>query len=105
GSSAVTEREKLRELERNADPGLATLSPKNVAATRDAIKRYTEIVEAGGWPTLPDEQVRPGESAFVVIMLRDRLAISGDIAPGGPRSQTLDSTLVDALKTYQTNNG
>lgn len=105
GSSAVTEREKLREIERNPEPGLATLSPKNVAATRAAIKRYTEIVQAGGWPTLPDEQVRPGESAFSVIMLRDRLAISGDIERGGSRSQTLDGTLVGALKTYQTNNG
>lgn len=105
GNSAVSERQMLRELERNPDPGLPTLSPDNVAATRAAIKRYTDIVAAGGWPTLPDEQVRPGESAFSVIMLRDRLAISGELPAGGSRSQTLDGALVDALKTYQTNNG
>lgn len=105
GSSAVSEREALRELERNPEAGLPTLSPDNFAATRAAIKRYTEIVAAGGWPTLPDEQVRPGESAFSVIMLRDRLAISGELPAGGGRSEVLDGTLVEALKTYQRNNG
>lgn len=105
GSAAVTERQKLREIERNPDAGLPTLSPENVAATRAAIKRYTEIVASGGWPTLPDEQVRPGESSFSVIMLRDRLAISGELPDGGGRSQVLDGALVEALKTYQTNNG
>lgn len=105
GSAAVTERQKLREIERNPDAGLPTLSPENVAATRAAIKRYTDIVASGGWPTLPDEQVRPGESSFSVIMLRDRLAISGELPDGGSRSQVLDGALVEALKTYQTNNG
>ena len=105
GNSAVSERQQLRELERNPEAGLPTLSPANVAATRAAIKRYGEIVAAGGWPTLPDEQVRPGESAFSVIMLRDRLAISGEFPAGGSRSQVLDGTLVEALKAYQTQNG
>lgn len=105
GSNAVSERQALRELERNPEPGLPTLSPANVAATRAAIQRYTEIVQAGGWPTLPDEQVKPGERSFAVIMLRDRLAISGDLDPGGSRSDVLDSALVETLKAYQTTNG
>lgn len=103
--SVVSERQALRELERNPEPGLPTLSPANVKATRNAIQRYTEIVQAGGWPTLPDEQVKPGEQSFAVVMLRDRLAVSGELAAGGSRSDVLDGTLVEALKAYQSTNG
>jgi L,D-transpeptidase YcbB len=33
--------------------GFPTLAKENIAATKNAIKQYTEIATRGGWPQLP----------------------------------------------------
>lgn len=101
----VTEREQLKELERNPPPGFPTLASANVAATKAAIARYEGIVAAGGWKTVPTARVKPGESHFAIVELRDRLIVSGELSPDAAGGETLDGTLVDALKAYQTTNG
>ncbi len=103
--SALSERQALKELERNPPPGLPTLSPANIAATKAAIARYTAIVEAGGWKMVPEATVKPGEDHFAIVELRDRLIVSGELAADQAGSENLDPTLVEALKTYQTHNG
>jgi murein L,D-transpeptidase YcbB/YkuD len=105
GSDPLTERQALKEAERNPPPGLPTLSPANVEATKAAIKRYQDIVEAGGWKSVPDALVKPGEQHFAVVELRDRLIVSGELAATAAGGETLDGDVVEALKAYQTTNG
>jgi murein L,D-transpeptidase YcbB/YkuD len=99
------ERQVLRELERNPPPGFPTLAPANVAATKAAIQRYEQIVAAGGWNMVPDATVKPGESHFAIVELRDRLIVSGELSADAAGSEVLDGTLVEALKAYQSTNG
>jgi murein L,D-transpeptidase YcbB/YkuD len=100
-----SEREQLKEFERNPPAGFPTLASANVAATKTAIERYTAIVEAGGWKMVPDATVKPGEHHFAVVELRDRLIASGELAADQAGGETLDGALVDALKAYQATNG
>lgn len=104
-SDPAHERQALRELERNPPPGFPTLAPANVAATKAAIRRYEQIVAAGGWNTVPDATVKPGESHFAIVELRDRLIVSGELSADAAGSEQLDGTLVEALKAYQSTNG
>lgn len=103
--SAVSERQRLKELERNPAPGYPTLSPANVAATQRGIARYTRIVEAGGWGTIPEALVKPGEQHSTVAALRSRLIVSGELRADAAGGETLDGTVVEALKAYQATNG
>jgi murein L,D-transpeptidase YcbB/YkuD len=104
-SDPASEREQLKEFERNPPAGFPTLAAANVEATKAAIARYTEIVAAGGWKVVPDAVVKPGEQHFAIVELRDRLIVSGELASGASGGDTLDDTLVDALKAYQATNG
>jgi murein L,D-transpeptidase YcbB/YkuD len=101
----MTEREQLKELERNPPPGFPTLASANVAATKVAIARYEDIVAAGGWKSVPSARVKPGESHFAIVELRDRLIVSGELSPDAAGGEALDGALVDALKAYQSTNG
>lgn len=104
-SDFATEREKLKDLERNPPPGFPTLAAANVAATKAAIERYEHIVEAGGWKIVPDATVKPGEQHFAIVELRDRLIVSGELSADAAGGEVLDGTLVEALKAYQATNG
>lgn len=101
----ASERQQLREIERNPPPGFPTLASANVAATKAAIARYTEIVEGGGWKMVPDALVKPGEQHFAIVELRDRLIVSGELGADQAGGETLDGTLVEALKAFQATNG
>lgn len=108
GSSAsdpASERQALKEFERNPPPGFPTLAMANIEATKAAIKHYTDIVAGGGWVTVPDATVKPGESHFAVVELRDRLRASGELSTSSSQSEVLDDEVVQALKIFQTNNG
>ncbi len=108
GSSAndpASERQALKEFERNPPPGFPTLAMANIEATKAAIKHYTDIVAGGGWVAVPDATVKPGESHFAIVELRDRLRVSGELAAGSSHSEVLDDELVQALKAFQTTNG
>lgn len=71
-----------------------------------AIQRYRQIVAAGGWPTLPGRSIlRPGDRDNLVLDLRRRLEISGDLQPGSGRNALFDRNLEAAVKRYQRRNG
>jgi len=105
GTSGISERQALRDVERNPPPGFPTLSPANLDATKAAIKRYQDIVAAGGWKPVPSALVKPGEQHFAVVELRDRLIVSGELSADAAGGETLDEQVVAALKAYQTTNG
>lgn len=104
-SDPASERERLKELERNPPPGFPTLSSANIEATKKAITRYEEIVAAGGWKRVPEEAVKPGEQHFAVVELRDRLIVSGELAADAATGETLDGQVLEALQSFQTTNG
>lgn len=98
-------REFIKEYEGNPEAGFATLSKANVASTKAAIKRYGDIVAQGGWPTVPEIELKPGQANFAAAILRDRLKASGEYTGGGSISETYDGELEAAVKRYQTANG
>ena len=82
---------KLEDLRTGATPWLSDVT---LQATRDAIERYRQIVSMGGWPKVPGSRsIRPGDYDDRVPVLRQRLRLSGDMAPSGRyyESQEFDS--------------
>ncbi len=96
-----------RQWEANPPKGFPTLAPENVAAMQAAIKRYTDIVANGGWPTLPDVTLQPGASGSAVDLLRQRLVKSGDLNSGsnGLFGYGYDDVLERGVKRFQASNG
>jgi murein L,D-transpeptidase YcbB/YkuD len=100
----ATDKEFIKEWEATPPKGYPTLSQANLAATRAAIKRYSEIAAAGGWQALPEIELQSGVSHPAVTLLRRRLLLSGDLREGGS-SQTFDFYVDKAVKRYQASNG
>lgn len=100
------DREFVKEWEANPPPGYPTLALNNIVATKQAIKQYEGIVERGGWPLVPDVEVKPGDRSDSVVVLRDRLAASGEYT-GAMQSQDMDydDDLEKAVKRFQATNG
>jgi L,D-transpeptidase YcbB len=95
-----------REWEANPPKGFPTLSRENLNAMKDAIKRYADIVAAGGWKTVPDGQLQPGSSGANVAILRERLTLSGDLRGSDDYGLGFfDGTLERAVRRFQASNG
>lgn len=104
-STNTYDREFIREWEANPPKGFATLSKSNIEPTKAAIKRYTDIVAAGGWAPVPVQQMQAGESNPSVPLLRKRLAMSGDLKDDDTSSASFDLDLEKAVKRFQASNG
>ncbi|MBS0243230.1 MAG: peptidoglycan-binding protein, partial [Proteobacteria bacterium] len=97
--------------EANPPKGFPTLAAENIAATRAAIGRYTEIAQRGGWPMLRDALLQPGSGGPAVEVLRRRLLISGDLKSPGtnggyfPVPVVYDAAVEKAVKRFQASNG
>ncbi|MCX5514984.1 L,D-transpeptidase family protein [Kaistia algarum] len=82
------------------------LSPATAAAIEVAIAQYSDIVARGGWPVIPpDKKLSLGMKDPNVVVLRQRLAISGDLAPGVPSSETFDSYVDASVRRFQARHG
>ncbi|QOR40798.1 L,D-transpeptidase family protein [Billgrantia diversa] len=83
---------------------------------RSGLARYRNIEKLGGWPRLPEREqaLRPGDVDEDVPLLRERLAVIGelelliadnDIFPGGefeaPDPRRYDASLEAAVKRFQ----
>jgi murein L,D-transpeptidase YcbB/YkuD len=100
------DREFIREWEANPPKGYPTLSKRNVDATKAAIKRYEGIVAKGGWKPVPQVVLRGGTSDPAVALLRERLALSGDLKDSGSFSADyFDGEVEKAVKRFQAANG
>lgn len=64
--------------------------------------RYVQIVKNGGWPQLPEKvkSLKPGQQDSLVVVLKKRLQISGDM-PGGDTSARYTDTLDRAVRIFQ----
>ena len=95
-----------KQWEANPPKGFPTLSPENLQAMRAAIKRYSDLVERGGWKAMPEGVVQPGINSEVVSLLRERLFLSGDLKEGeGSFSTLFDGNVEKAVKRFQASNG
>ena len=96
-----------KQWEANPPKGFPTLSPENVNAMKAAIKRYTEIVDRGGWKQIPDVQMQMGSGGTPVALLRDRLIMSGDLkgGDGGFFGESYGTDVEKAVKRFQASNG
>jgi murein L,D-transpeptidase YcbB/YkuD len=96
-----------RQWEANPPKGFPTLAPENLQAMKAAIGRYTDIVDKGGWPVIPEGTLQSGDSGRAVTLLRARLAASGDLKDDqdGVFTMGFDSVLERAVKRFQASNG
>jgi murein L,D-transpeptidase YcbB/YkuD len=104
-SAQPYDRAFVRNWEANPPRGFPTVSAANLAPTKAAIKRYAEIVERGGWKPLSELQLQAGVADPAVIVLRDRLLLSGDLKEQSGQSDQFDENLERALKRFQASNG
>ncbi len=82
------------------------LSPVIVEKLQGAIAQYSDIVARGGWPEVPpDKTLRLGVRDANVVMLRQRLAISGDLPATAGYSDIFDSYVDAAVKRFQARHG
>jgi murein L,D-transpeptidase YcbB/YkuD len=84
-----------------------TLSPQIVDALQAAIAQYSDIVSRGGWPVVPATQrLRIGVRDPSVAILRQRLALSGDLpAAAVNNSDAFDSYVEAGVRRFQARHG
>lgn len=72
-----------------------------------ALRLYAAIEARGGWPSVPATltKLMPGASSPDVAVLRQRLAITGDLAPTATTGEVYDPSVVDGLKHFQLRHG
>jgi murein L,D-transpeptidase YcbB/YkuD len=106
GAQQTYDQSFAREWEANPPKGFPTLARENLNAMKEAIKRYTDIVAAGGWKPLPDVQLQPGNSGASVAILRERLKLSGDLRDADDYDLGFfEGTLERAVRRFQASNG
>jgi murein L,D-transpeptidase YcbB/YkuD len=72
-----------------------------------AMLSYSTLEVRGGWPTLPPEvtKLAPGSTGPEVAMLRERLAITDDLAPQHARGDVFDANVTAAVRRFQSRHG
>ena len=83
-----------------------SLTPDTFIATTRAAERYLRIAENGGWPVLPEgTALKLGDRGALVLLLRQRLAISADLPPDAGQGDVFDPALAAAVKGVQLRHG
>lgn len=72
-----------------------------------ALRLYSEIEARGGWPSVPAGVVKlmPGAASPDIALLRQRLAVTGDLAAAAASGEAYDEAVVAALKRFQLRHG
>ena len=92
----------------NAAGKLADLAPQQpeYQALVKALARYQAIADQGGWPQIAEGEVlREGMKDPRITTLWQRLQVTGDAPDNIPAPKTYDSTIMSAMKHFQTRNG
>jgi L,D-transpeptidase YcbB len=75
---------------------------------RSVLQKYRQIEKNGGWKTinwnLKVKSFKPGDTSEVILQIRDRLLITGDLEHYNG-SNKYDDELVAGIKKYQLRNG
>jgi murein L,D-transpeptidase YcbB/YkuD len=99
------ERTFARDWETQPDRGFPTLAKENIETTKAAIRQYAELVAQGGWPQLPQLELRTGVNHPAVVQLRRRLQATGDLQAYGGYPEVYDSYVEQAVKRAQLRHG
>lgn len=85
---------------------LPILSAQTLSYTQQAVNSYSQIVQNGGWPMVPEgKKLQLGVVDPAVEALRRRLMITGDLPLDAGMSQAFDSYVDAALKFFQARHG
>jgi murein L,D-transpeptidase YcbB/YkuD len=106
--SVVLDRQAMKEWESAPPKGFPTLSPENMNAMKAAIKRYSDVVQRGGFPVVPDGEgnMTLGLLSPAIAIVKQRLSLSGDLRSGDDDGSTnFDYALEKAVKRFQASNG
>jgi murein L,D-transpeptidase YcbB/YkuD len=69
---------------------------------QDRLAEYRALAAAGGWPEVPDgPALKPGVTDARLPLLRERLIITGDLAPTAPMPAFYDDSLVAGVQRFQ----
>jgi murein L,D-transpeptidase YcbB/YkuD len=74
----------------------------------EALNRYREIAKQGGWPTVPEGELKPGAQGPAVAALRARLSAEGDLAgpkEGEAQGAAYDQAVSAAVAAFQKRHG
>lgn len=104
-AASTYDRSFIREWEANPPKGYPTLAGANIEATRQAIKRYEDIVKSGGWPAIEAAELQPGANGPAVAALHARLKASGDLREDTYSPDHFGVELEKAVKRFQASNG
>jgi L,D-transpeptidase YcbB len=107
------DRQLMKEWESQPPKGFPTLGAQNLDAMKAAIKRYSDVVQRGGFPVIPALEKGNGIRAMslgllspVVAIVKERLALSGDLREQeNDGSTNYDYALEKAVKRFQASNG
>jgi len=102
---AARQAEPLDDLRPDAVP---LRSDEMVISIENAIGRYQQIAQKGGWPVVPPgRMMREGEDDERVPILRRRLMASGDLSSRSQyyNSYTFDEELANAVRHFQRRHG
>lgn len=115
---ALLRSQTVREWQDKFDAGASTpvaqlksdiplLSPESAMNVDSVLPQYQAIVGRGGWPRVPDQQrLRIGTRSEAVVRLRQRLTVSGDMAPTQyGYGDTFDSYVDAAVRKFQVRHG
>jgi L,D-transpeptidase YcbB len=73
---------------------------------REAALSYSDLAVRGGWPAIPaDAKFMMGVQGPNDDLLRQRLVISGDLAPDKPATGSYDEVVAEAIKRFQVRHG
>lgn len=81
-------------------------SAETIGFVERAIYQYQDILARGGWPIVPaSERLKLGSNSSSVRLLRQRLAVSGDLDRTAGLSDAFDSYVEGAVKRFQARHG
>src|SRR5262245_16802373 len=85
------------------DPTFDEGTAQRIAA---ALLSYSALEVRGGWPAVPaSNKLAPGGSGPEVVVLRERLAMTDDLAPEHIRGEVYDATVAAAVRRFQARHG
>ena len=88
---------------RSAEPTLSAQTTDNI---ENAMQFYYSVVQRGGWPLVPDTQVmKIGDRSQSVVILRQRLDMSGDLMQDVGVPDVFDSYVDAAVRRFQARHG
>jgi murein L,D-transpeptidase YcbB/YkuD len=83
-----------------------TIRHAQYLALLEALQSYREIEARGGWPEVPSGNVlKPGADDPVISILRQRLAVTGDLTGAQVQGTIYGAPLEAAVRLFQTRHG